>query len=97
MVSFERVVAPREGVPLDSDASRSQNTVRTVARLRFPPGRGVMATLGEKYLVDANGKTAAVVLNVKAYQRLLQRLEDLEDAVDLDAARRTAKSFRPLR
>jgi PHD/YefM family antitoxin component YafN of YafNO toxin-antitoxin module len=49
----------------------------------------------EKYLVDEAGKKAAVVLAIKDYRRLLERLEDLEDAVELDAARRSAKKFRP--
>jgi hypothetical protein len=48
----------------------------------------------EKYLVDEGGKATAVVLDIKAYQRLLQHLEDLEDALELDEAVRAAKSFR---
>jgi hypothetical protein len=54
-----------------------------------------MVQFKEKYLVDENGETAAVVLDIKAYRRLLKHLEDLEDTVELDQARRTAKSFRP--
>lgn len=48
----------------------------------------------EKFLIDEKGKPLAVVLDIKTYRRLLQRLEDLEDALELDKARRTAKSFR---
>ena len=54
-----------------------------------------MIQLKEKFLVDEGGRTAGVVLDVKAYRRLLQRLEDLEDALELDKARRAAKKFRP--
>ncbi|MEW6360397.1 MAG: hypothetical protein AB1696_28970 [Planctomycetota bacterium] len=54
-----------------------------------------MIELKEKYLVDEKGRTAAVVLDVRAYRRLLQHLEDMEDALELDKARRAAKSFRP--
>jgi hypothetical protein len=54
-----------------------------------------MVQFKEKYLVDENGETAAVVLDIKAYRRLLKHLEDLEDTLELDQARRTAKSFRP--
>ena len=48
----------------------------------------------EKYLVDETGKTTAVVLDIKGYQRLLRHIEDLEDALELDEAIRTAKRFR---
>jgi hypothetical protein len=53
-----------------------------------------MQKLKARFLVDANGKPSAVVLDLKAYRRLLQRLEDLEDALDLDKAQRAATSFR---
>lgn len=49
----------------------------------------------ERFLVDEKGRRSAVVLDLKHYHQLLQRLEDLEDALELDEAKRTAKSFRP--
>jgi PHD/YefM family antitoxin component YafN of YafNO toxin-antitoxin module len=47
-----------------------------------------------KYLVDEKGRKRAVLLDIKEYQRFLQRLEELEDALSLDEAVRTAQSFR---
>ncbi len=54
-----------------------------------------MRKVQEKFLVNANGKPTAVVLEIKSYRWLLQRLEDLEDALELDKARRAAKALRP--
>ena len=54
-----------------------------------------MIQLKEKFLVTETGRTAGIVLDVKTYRRLIQRLEDLEDALELDKARRAAKKFRP--
>ena len=54
-----------------------------------------MQGLKEKYLVDNKGTATAVVLDIKTYRRLLERIEDLEDALELDQARRSAKGFRP--
>ena len=39
-----------------------------------------MATLNERYLVDADGNRVGVVLDIETYQQMLERLEDLEDA-----------------
>ncbi len=49
----------------------------------------------EKYLVDDKGRKTAVVLDVREYRRLMERLEDLEDALELDEARRTSSGSRP--
>lgn len=51
----------------------------------------------EKYLIDEQGRKTAVVLDIQEYQRLLEHLEELEDALDLDEAVRTAQSFRDYR
>ena len=48
----------------------------------------------EKYLVDAKGRKTAVVLDIESYRRLLDRIEDLEDALELDEARASTKSVR---
>lgn len=53
-----------------------------------------MATSGTKYLVDERGRKKAVLLDIKEYSRLVSRLEELEDTLDLDEAVRTAGSFR---
>jgi hypothetical protein len=47
-----------------------------------------------KYLMDEKGRKTAVLLDIREYQRFLQRLEELEDALSLDEAIRTAQSFR---
>lgn len=47
-----------------------------------------------KYLVDEKGRKKAVLLDIKEYQQFLQRLQELEDALSLDEAVRTAQSFR---
>jgi hypothetical protein len=47
-----------------------------------------------KYLTDEKGRKTAVLLDIREYQRVLQRLEELEDALSLDEAIRTAQGFR---
>ena len=54
-----------------------------------------MQKLNEQYVIDSEGKTAGVLLDIRSYQRLMRHLEDLEDALDLDEARRTATTSRP--
>lgn len=54
-----------------------------------------MPKIKERFLVDESGKPSAVLLDIKSYRRLMERLEDLEDALELDRARRAAKRFRP--
>jgi len=54
-----------------------------------------MLNVKEQYVVDEDGKATGVVLDIKSYRRLMEHLEDLEDALELDKAIRTAKSFRP--
>lgn len=47
-----------------------------------------------RYIVDDKGNKKAVLLDIKDYKQFLQRLEDLEDALSLDEAVRSAQSFR---
>ena len=49
----------------------------------------------KQYVVDEKGKRKAVMLDIASYHALLEHLEDLEDALELDEAVRSAKSFRP--
>ena len=49
--------------------------------------------ISPKYLVDESGKRQSVQLTLAEYKRLLRRLEDLEDTLALDEARRTATGF----
>ena len=53
-----------------------------------------MVTVKEKFIVDEKGKRKSVVLNLRDYLRLIEHLEDLEDALELDRTEREAKSFR---
>lgn len=52
-----------------------------------------LAISGTKYLVDERGRRRAVLLSIQEYSRLLSRLEELEDTLDLDRAVRTAQGF----
>ena len=53
-----------------------------------------MLNIKPKYLVNDKGRKTAAVLSMKDYRSLMQRLEDLEDALDLDEAVETATGFR---
>ncbi len=53
-----------------------------------------MATTSTKYLVDKKGKKKAVLLDITEYSRMIRRLEELEDALDLDEAVRSGGKFR---
>ena len=56
-----------------------------------------MTTNETKYVVDGKGRKKAVLLNMKEYSRLLARLEELEDTLDLDEAIRRGPEFRDYR
>ena len=55
-----------------------------------------MAThlVNPQFVIDAKGHKKSVLLDVADYERLMQRLEDLEDALALDEARHAARGFR---
>ncbi len=53
-----------------------------------------MLNIKPRYLVDETGRKTGAVLSMKDYRALMQRLEDLEDAVELDRAVETATGFR---
>ena len=48
----------------------------------------------QRFVVDERGRKTAVVLDIAAYQALMEHLEDLEDTLELDEAVRSSKSFR---
>jgi|GEM_PF-1144443 len=50
-------------------------------------------TIQAEYLVDEKGCKRSVVLSIRDYFKLLEYLEDLEDAVDLKKAKESAKRF----
>ena len=56
-----------------------------------------MTTNATKYVVDGKGRKKAVLLNIKEYSRLLARLEEMEDTLDLDKAIRQKQGFRDYR
>jgi prevent-host-death family protein len=41
-----------------------------------------------RYIVNAKGKKTGVVLPISMYERMLERLEDIEDRQDIDEAMR---------
>ena len=51
-------------------------------------------TTNTSYIADEKGRKRAVLLNIREYSRLLARLEELEDALDLDEAIRQEQGFR---
>lgn len=53
-----------------------------------------MRNIKPKYLVNEKGRKTAAVLKMKEYRALMQRLQDLEDALELDEAVETATGFR---
>lgn len=42
-----------------------------------------------RYITDENGERTGVILSVEEYERLMDALEDLEDAEHIQAARET--------
>lgn len=54
------------------------------------------ALLPEPEIVTRNGKAVSVILPIKAYQEIMERLEDAEDVAWLKKARRKPLHYRPL-
>lgn len=50
----------------------------------------------EPEIVTRRGKPVSVILPLKAYEKLLERLEDAEDAKVMKAARKKPLTFRPI-
>lgn len=55
------------------------------------------ATVKEPELITRRGKPVSVILPIKEYQALIERLEDAEDVAYLKKARTKPLSFRPLK
>lgn len=55
-----------------------------------------MKTLPEPEIITRKGKPVSVILPIKQYEALLERLEDAEDVAYLKKARTKPLSFRPL-
>lgn len=54
------------------------------------------ATLPEPEIVTRKGKPISVIISIKDYEELLERVEDADDAVWLKRARRKPLHYRPL-
>ena len=46
------------------------------------------------YLIDENGHKKSVVLKVTDFERIQEEIEDLEDALELEKARKNAIGFK---
>ncbi len=53
-----------------------------------------MLDIKPRYLVDDTGRKTGAILSMKDYRALMQRLEDLEDTLELERAVETATGFR---
>lgn len=54
------------------------------------------AAFAEPEIVTKNGKPISVILPIKQYQEILERLEDADDVASLKKARRKKLHYRPL-
>ena len=54
------------------------------------------AAFAEPEIITRNGKPVSVIIPIKAYQEMIERLEDAEDVAYLKKARRKPLHYRPL-
>jgi PHD/YefM family antitoxin component YafN of YafNO toxin-antitoxin module len=54
------------------------------------------ATLAEPEIVTRKGKPVSVIIPIKDYEELLERVEDAADVAWLKRARKTLLQYRPL-
>ncbi|HEV7402416.1 MAG TPA: hypothetical protein VGO11_05800 [Chthoniobacteraceae bacterium] len=54
------------------------------------------ATLPEPEIVTRKGKAVSVILPIKVYREMVERLEDADDVAWLKKARRKPMQYRPL-
>ena len=55
-----------------------------------------MKAFAEPEIVTRNGKPVSVILPIKDYREMMERLEDAEDVAYLKKARRKPLHYRPL-
>ena len=55
------------------------------------------SAFSEPDIITKNGKPVSVILPIKAYQEMLERLEDAEDVAYLKKARAKPMQYRPLK
>lgn len=53
-----------------------------------------MFNINPQYLFDDKGEKTGALLSIKEYELLMQRLEDLEDMLEMDIAVQTETDFR---
>lgn len=53
-----------------------------------------MLNINPQYLFDDKGEKTGALLSIKEYELLMQRLEDLEDMLEMDIAVQTETDFR---
>jgi PHD/YefM family antitoxin component YafN of YafNO toxin-antitoxin module len=58
--------------------------------------RAIKATLPEPEIVTRKGKPVSVIISIKAYEELLERVEDSDDVSWLKRARKKPLHYRPL-
>jgi hypothetical protein len=54
------------------------------------------ASLPEPKIITRKGKAVSVILPIKTYREIMERLEDVEDVAWLKKARRKPLHYRPL-
>ena len=59
--------------------------------------RGQHVATQRRYMINETGKRTAVVVNIREFERMRRRLEDLEDALELKTAVNLERDFRDLR
>ena len=87
----ERSVASRNGT-----AEFSDRVPRFTRRPETGRGSRMKAANAEPEIVTRNGKPVSVILPIKKYQEMIERLEDAKDVAWLKRARRKKLHFRPL-
>lgn len=53
-----------------------------------------MLKINPQYLFNDKGEKTAALLSIKEFQLVMQHLEDLEDAIEMDVAVKTEIDFR---
>ena len=50
--------------------------------------QSIMTTLNPQYITDKNGNKTAVILKIEEYHKILEELEDIEDIIIYDEAKK---------
>ena len=51
--------------------------------------------IAPKFVIGTSGRREAVLLDMSQYRRMLQKIEDLQDALALDRSERTSRKLVP--